>query len=232
MLPKSATILIQTDRHYDENLYNNLVGYSPLTIAGYESLTADNTIGSQMEVTYQASTEIHLTTDFHATAGVEFHAVIQDVTCGLDFKSATLDTTQSSYGMSAFGERKVYADISDKFEHLYVLPDSITTEYLDLQIEKMNKTNLYNEDAFAYDFSSCNLELKSNAVTDQLNFDVESTVEDVTSYKIFDLNGKLVLEGGLSPYQNTVSISQLPVGMFLIQVVSSSQNCSAKFVKK
>jgi len=228
-LPKYVNYIY---RHYDEDLPNVLAGQNPLGIAGYESLTADNTIGSQMAVTYQASTEIHLTTDFHATAGVDFHAVIQDVTCGLDFKSATLDTTQSSYGMSAFGERKVYADISDKFEHLYVLPDSITPEFLDLQIAKMNKTNPYNKDAFAYDFSSCELELKSNTVTDQLLFAIENTIEEISAYKIFDLNGKLVLEGVLAPYQTAIVTNQLPTAMYLIQVLGKSQNCSAKFVKK
>lgn len=220
------------DRHYEEDLLNSLSSQSPLTIGGYETLTADNTIEDQLDVTYKASTQIHLTTGFHVEAGADFHAHLEDMVCGVgSFKSASTDAAEiSNYGLSATNSRHIYADSYDKFEHLYVLPDTISQEMLESNLEKMTKINLYQDEVMSI-IQECNLDLMSNLVTDEVKFSTDSSLRMSISYHIYDINGKQLLEGPMSNYGEGVNVSSLPAGMYLIKVIGDSQACSAKFSK-
>lgn len=216
-------------RHYSENLGNNLAGNNPLTIAGYVSLTANNTIGSAMNVTYNASEEIHLTGGFHATSGAVFHAEVKPVLCGLDFRSMeTPDSNSTAYGISEHTQRHIYADVSDKFEHLYQLPDSISMEALEERL-RLIESGINPDDpnylaAIQYDIVITPIPAK-DVVTITLNGQATPNL----NYSIVNSLGKEI-QSGVINYSEKIDISNWSSGLYLFKVNDAMSTVTKKFI--
>jgi len=216
-------------RHYSENLSNNLAGNNPLTIAGYVSLTANNNIGSAMNVTYNASEEIHLTSGFHATSGAVFHAEVKPVLCGLDFKSMeTPDSNSTSYGISEYTQRHIYANVSDKFEHLYQLPDSISMESLEERM-RLIESGINPDDpnylaSLKYDIVITPIPAK-DVVTITLNGQATPNL----NYSIVNSLGKEV-QNGVINYSEKIDVSAWSAGLYLFKVNDAVSTVTKKFL--
>lgn len=57
---------------------------SPVTIEGFNSIYASNTINSTADVSYRAGNQIHLAPGFHTNSGATFHAYIDPFSCATD----------------------------------------------------------------------------------------------------------------------------------------------------
>jgi hypothetical protein len=216
-------------RHYSENLSNNLAGNNPLTIAGYVSLTANNNIGSAMNVTYNASEEIHLTSGFHATSGAVFHAEVKPVLCGLDFRTMELpDSNSTAYGISEYTQRHIYADVTDKFEHLYQLPDSITMESLEERM-RLIESGINPDDpnylaSIQYDIVITPIPAK-DFVTITLNGQATPNL----NYSIVNSLGKEV-QNGVINYTEKIDVSGWSAGLYLFKVQDAVSTVTKKFM--
>jgi ligand-binding sensor domain-containing protein len=78
-----------------------------------------------------------------------------------------------------------------------------------------------------------NYTIYPNPTTDKLNIELENEAL-ITNYKITDTKGKQVLAGELSPSSSaSIDVEQLPVGVYLIELVTSrSEVVLDKFVKR
>jgi hypothetical protein len=76
-----------------------------------------------------------------------------------------------------------------------------------------------------------NLSLFPNPTTNYLQVQLENEKLETTTYKIYDLNGKIVLSGTLSKGQNGIYLNSLSNGVYLIQLKNGYKNYSGKFLK-
>jgi hypothetical protein len=219
------------DRYFDENLGINPTGSNPLVIAGYETLTADNTIAGNMAVDYNASEEITLKPGFHASIGAAFHAEIKPVLCGSSFRSAA-DSSTTSYGMSYVSKNHKYADVSDKFAHLYTFPDSISMEELKrrakLMESGMSESEVMNEKLLRQAFLT--LDVKPNPSKDFIKPSVSGFESANLTFTLMDGSGKTSLSGAFYS-EMSIDISQLDNGLYLLSVTDGELKVSEKIVK-
>lgn len=220
------------DRYFDENLFNNFTGMNPLVIAGYETLTADNTISGNMVVDYNASEEITLKPGFNAQIGSAFHAEIKPVLCGSSFKSAS-DTSITTYGMSYVSEVHKYGKVSDKFIHLKSIPDSLSMEDLERRaklIESgLSENEVMNEKLIRMSFLTLNAQPNPSSGFVKLTvagFDEGNNL----SYSIMNGSGKTCQTGSF--YNDMqLDLSALENGLYLLRVTDGDLYVSEKLVK-
>ena len=70
--------------------------------------------------------------------------------------------------------------------------------------------------------------LYPNPVTNQLNIELLNNQSNINNYKIFDINGRLILNGKLSNGLNQINVENLSKGLYIL----SAENINQKFVKE
>lgn len=77
--------------------------------------------------------------------------------------------------------------------------------------------------------TEANFRLYPNPVNNLLNISLESNID--FAYNIIDLSGKVVLEGNLTQMDQSVSVDQLPKGIYVFKIQNGKHNAHHKFVK-
>lgn len=222
------------DRYVDNDLSDAFpFNAVPMTYAGFVSLTADNLIDNGLTVTYKASEVVTLKPGFHAERGADFHAYTGPVLCGDHFlkSGSPEDTLTTSYGMAEVSLLMAHADNAPKFDHLYVMPDTIARDewmaYAS-QMEKIIEQEMPSEEMIRMQMAS--LEVSPNPAGDHINTYCTGLTGELT-YEILDANGKLWRQGIYSENQ-TMLIENLPSGLYLLKISESEIYVFTKFVKK
>lgn len=75
-----------------------------------------------------------------------------------------------------------------------------------------------------------NLSVYPNTVSDVLNIDYEENISNLT---VYDLSGKLIKSFATKGLNNTIDVSNLKSGIYLLKIETESKNASTiKFIKK
>lgn len=146
----------------------------------------------------------------------------------------TIDTIDAKY----FGSWNFYtATVDTVYSHQF-LSDDVNAKYpllsynLDAagNYETSTVTWLYATPAPASinEISNSKLSLYPNPANDIINIDIESVVENVV---ITDLAGKTVYTANKT-INNTVNVSKLDAGTYVINVYSANRTYSTKFIKR
>ena len=70
-----------------------------------------------------------------------------------------------------------------------------------------------------------------NPCNNQLSLDIDNSNNSETIYRINSILGETIIEGRISKINNTINVSQLEKGFYLIQVINGKEKYSGKFVK-
>lgn len=81
----------------------------------------------------------------------------------------------------------------------------------------------------AYSFSSNDMMVFPNPVSSNLNIKLSNDI-DIISAQIMDLNGRTIIE--IDDISNSINVSHLQSGMYLIAIETSNGNYTKRFIKK
>lgn len=82
------------------------------------------------------------------------------------------------------------------------------------------------------DILGTDVKLFPNPVANQLNVEINLSQNEEMNYRMFDLNGKLVLDGILSSNISQISTKELADGLYVLKLVSTSRNLTKKILVK
>ena len=78
------------------------------------------------------------------------------------------------------------------------------------------------------DFEALNIKMFPNPTTDKVTI----TLESEAKYSLMNLTGQLVQEGNLSNGNNTVGLTELPAGLYLLTVETDKGRVTQKVIKQ
>ena len=94
----------------------------------------------------------------------------------------------------------------------------------DFAIARYNGNTLSNNE---FDINK-QIALYPNPVKNQLNIELLNNQTNIETYKIFDINGRMILKGNLSNGLNQINVENLSKGMYIL----NTENINQKFVKE
>ncbi|MBN8691613.1 MAG: T9SS type A sorting domain-containing protein [Bacteroidetes bacterium] len=214
---------------------NHCIKPSTCLIRAFETITADNTINSNADVSYKAGKVIVLKPGFNVVSGADFHAYIQRADCSSGasgLRTAVTDSTKGPentfYGYDDMGDNIVthyvdYSNIKDSVREdilSFLNPNNTETQEMpilppeEINYDKINSFNVYPNPADNFSTVEFSLQEKENAQLVILNNLGQIVAADVVS----DIN----------TYRKTFYTADLAKGIYLIKIITSTNRLLIK----
>lgn len=214
---------------------NHCIKPSTCLIRAFESITADNTINSNADVSYKAGKVIVLKPGFNVVSGGDFHAYIQRADCSSGASGLRTSVTDSTkgpentfYGYDDMGDNIVthYVDYSNTKDSVredllsFLNPNTDAVQELpilntDETIKERNSYfNVYPNPADNFSTVEFSLYEKENAELTILNNLGQIVAADVIS--------------DLRTYRKTFYTADLAKGIYLIKITTSANRLLIK----
>lgn len=93
------------------------------------------------------------------------------------------------------------------------------------------KSNYSKTIAMKLDCSKSQLLVYPNPVFDVLNINITNSEDNSTRAKLFDANGRLIYSNNMISGTNTINMANLPKGIYLLQLINSTEVQNLKIIK-
>lgn len=114
----------------------------------------------------------------------------------------------------------------------YSYTDNVQKEdFVSYQIRVSNKKGVNYTSRSLVPDTKCDILLYPTVSSDNIYTSVGSKM-NAESYKIVDMQGKMVLSGKIGDTKAGISVKNLAAGHYIFQIAGQKQNCMSKFVKQ